>query len=326
MPNVFGAVGTVRNFMSIVKEVDFDAVRGRAETPPSILVCAGDEAHASSIIEQVFGEDGVRYVDTRTQWFDDIDGSKYDLVIVVDAGSDDLVGQVRKAVGLDSARKVLAPRIDGETMSPKETVRTQDAVVGLNPELAPAIGRRFPALQMAAVKAIVDETSKANAQFALVSNIPAVIPIIGGIVAAGADFIVLTKNQVMMVFKIAAVHDRDLGNQFKLMRELAPVVGTGFLWRTVAREAVSFLPLAAGTIPKVAIAYVGTTVMGRAADYFYRFGKKPTTDQLKEFTRKATETVSRLNIGKGDEDSARGKLPDGTKVDAPDGDQDRRSA
>src|SRR5690606_1105070 len=133
---------------------------------------------------------------------------------------------------------------------------------------------------------------KANAQFALVSNVPAVIPIVGNIVAAGADLIVLTKNQVMMVFKIAAAHNRDLNNQMAMMRELAPVVGGGFLWRTVAREAASFLPLAAGTVPKVAIAYVGTVVMGRAADYYYRFGEKPTRQHLREFTRKASDSVS----------------------------------
>jgi uncharacterized protein (DUF697 family) len=310
MPKVFGAVGTVRNFMNVVKEVDFDAVRGRAETPPSILVCATDEALASAFVGQVLGEEAERHVDVRTQWFGDIDGSKYDIVIVLDPGSADLAGEVRKAIGPDAVRKVVAPRVSTDTLSAKEIAAAQDAIVDINPELAPALGRRFPLLQVPAVKAIIDETSKANAQFALVSNIPAVIPIVGGSVAAGADFIVLTKNQVMMVFKIAAVHDRDLGNQFKLMRELAPVVGTGFLWRTIAREAVSFLPLAAGTIPKVAIAYVGTAVMGRAADYFYRFGKKPTSEQLKEFAHRASETVSRLQIGKGDEEARKQEPPE----------------
>lgn len=311
MPNVLGAFGTVRNFMNIVKEVDFDAVRGRAETPPSVIVCASDEPLASSFVRQVFGEDADGKVEVRAQRFGDIDGSKYDIVVVLDPGSEDIAGQVRKAIGAEHARKVLTPRVSADTLSPKEITQAQDAIVALDPDLAPALGRHFPLLQMPAVRAIVDDTSKANAQFALVSNIPAVIPLIGGIVAAGADFIVLTKNQVMMVFKIAAVHDRDLSNQFKLMRELAPVVGTGFLWRTVAREAASFLPLAAGTIPKVAIAYVGTTVMGRAADYFYRFGKKPTGDQLKEFAQKASDTVGRLQIGKGDEEAAHaGDQPD----------------
>jgi uncharacterized protein (DUF697 family) len=295
--------------MNIVKEVDFDAVRGRAETPPSILVCATDQTLASSFIHQVFGEDAERRIDARTQWFGDIDGSKYDLVVVLDPGTDDLAGQVRTAIGPDGTWKIVTPRVTTDTLGPREITQAQDAIVQINPDLAPSLGRHFPLLQLPAVRAIVDDTSKANAQFALISNIPAAIPVIGSLVAAGADFIVLTKNQVMMVFKIAAVHDRDLSNQFLLMRELVPVVGVGFLWRTLAREAVSFLPLAAGTIPKVAIAYVGTAVMGRAADYFYRFGKKPTSDQLKEFARKASETVGRLQIGKEDEEALKSDPP-----------------
>jgi uncharacterized protein (DUF697 family) len=301
MPNVLGAFGTVKNFMNIVKEVDFDEVRGRAETPPSILLCARDASLAETFARQVLGEDALRVVDVRTEWFGDIDGSKYDIVVVLDPEKSGMEREVRNALGTDATRKVVAPPVSTLELSPKEITAAQDAIVGLNLELTPALGRRFPLLQIAAVREIVEDTARANAQFALVSNVPAVIPLVGGLVAAGADFIVLTKNQVMMVFKIAAVHDRDLSNQFKLMRELGPVVGGGFLWRTVAREAVSFLPLAAGTIPKVAIAYVGTMVMGRAADYFYRFGKKPTSEHLKAFTQKASESASRLQIGRQDE-------------------------
>ena len=104
MPKVTGALGTVRNFMSIVKEVDFDEVRGRAETPPSILVCASDEGLAGSFVRQVVGEDAERRVDTRTQWFGDIDGSKYDIVVALDPGSQDIAGQVRQAISVMKKR------------------------------------------------------------------------------------------------------------------------------------------------------------------------------------------------------------------------------
>ena len=62
------------------------------------------------------------------------------------------------------------------------------------------------------------------------------------IVSAGADLVVLTKNQVMMSYKLAAANDRDLEDHAGVLRELVPVVGAGFVWRTVAREATSFLP------------------------------------------------------------------------------------
>jgi uncharacterized protein (DUF697 family) len=146
--------------------------------------------------------------------------------------------------------------------------------------------------------AIVNSTSTANAQFAFVSNIPALIPVVGGLLSAGADTIVLTKNQLMMVYKIAAASGRALDDQHAILREMIPVVGQGFLWRTAAREATTLLPLAAGTIPKVAISFTGTYVLGRAAEVFYRFGKKPTAEQRAEFLSQARELLAKLPFGK----------------------------
>jgi uncharacterized protein (DUF697 family) len=156
---------------------------------------------------------------------------------------------------------------------------------------APALGRALPAFRPAAVKQIIDETAGANAQFSFVSNIPALIPVVGSIAAAGADFIILTKNQVMMLYKLAAVYGRDLHDQRGILKEVLPVVGAGLAWRTVAREAAALLPFAAGTIPKVAIAFFGTIVVGRAADYFYRTGLKPTREQLDQFRWQAAERL-----------------------------------
>ncbi|MDQ4045710.1 MAG: hypothetical protein M3173_09725 [Chloroflexota bacterium] len=309
MPKILGALGTVRGFMNVVKEVDFDEVRSRAETAPRVLVVADENGRAERFVSEVFGDDAMRYVDTRTDRFEDIDASRWDVIVVVDPTGSGIMSKARSAVGNEAKRKLVDSRVSGPGITAEEITTAQDAIVSADTEFAAALGRRFPELQLAAVKAIVDETAKANAQFALVSNAPAIVPFIGGIVAASADLIVLTKNQVMMVYKIAAVHNRALDDQFKLMRELAPVVGGGFLWRTLAREAASFLPLAAGTVPKVAIAYVGTVVMGRAADYYYRFGKKPTREHLREFTRRASETASRLQISRKDEQEAKEAEP-----------------
>lgn len=313
MPNIAGPLNTVRNFMSVVREVDFDEVRSRAETAPRVLVVSEKPDHAGDFITAVFGDDAQRYIDVRSEWFGDIDGTRYDVIVVLDPMGSGVLTQVQQAVGGDSPRKVVSAAMSLPEITAKEIERARDVVVSVDLELAPALGRRFPEIRLASVRAIIDETSKANAQFALVSNVPAVVPVVGNIVAAGADLIVLTKNQVMMVFKIAAAHNRDLNNQMAIMRELAPVVGGGFLWRTVAREAAAFLPLAAGTVPKVAIAYVGTVVMGRAADYYYRFGEKPTRENLRAFTARAWESVLRLRIGKNDVEEVPGPGPEAEK-------------
>jgi uncharacterized protein (DUF697 family) len=165
-----------------------------------------------------------------------------------------------------------------------------------NADRAPAFGRALPAFRPAAAKQVIDETAAANAQFSLVSNIPTILPIVGNIAAAGADFIVLTKNQVMMLYKLAAVYGRDLRDQRGILQDVLPVVGAGLFWRTAARQAATWLPFAAGTIPKLAIAYVGTMAVGRAADFYYRTGLKPTRSQMDQFTRQAVELLRQLDL------------------------------
>jgi uncharacterized protein (DUF697 family) len=163
-------------------------------------------------------------------------------------------------------------------------------------------------MRAAASKAVIDETAMANAQFALVSNIPAIIPVIGGLAAAGADFIVLTKNQVMMVYKLAAIAGRDLDQQVAIIQEIVPVVGVGFAWRSLARGAASMVPFAAGTLPKVGIAFAGTLMMGRAAEFYYRTNRRPTRAQLEGYTRQALAMLGRLPqmIGKRTNDARGG--------------------
>ncbi|MFM9107006.1 MAG: hypothetical protein ACKOWF_09950, partial [Chloroflexota bacterium] len=146
----------------------------------------------------------------------------------------------------------------------------------------------------AAAKVPIDDTAVANAQFALVSNIPAILPIVGGLAAAGADFIVLTKNQVMMIYKLAAIYGRDLHDQTRIIQEIAPVVGVGFAWRTLAREAAGFLPFAAGTVPKVAVAYAGTAVAGRAAEFYYRTNRKPSQEQVRQYAQQARDSMGKF--------------------------------
>jgi hypothetical protein len=78
------------------------------------------------------------------------------------------------------------------------------------------------------------------------------------------------------------------------LKELLPVVGAGFFWRTAAREATSFLPFAAGSIPKVVIAFTGTIAAGWAADFYYRKGRKPSYDQVRQYVREASEAALSL--------------------------------
>ena len=297
-----GAIGTVRSFMNVVKDIDFEEVRDRAERTPRMLIVGRDEALAQEAATQLLGPVDRSGVSVEA-WGDreSLDATRYDVVIVYDPTGEGLFDRVRRAAGSrrDAANVFFLAKEISDGNDPANAVRME--IMDMLPDVAPAFGRHYEEWRPAAVRAIVEQTSRANAQFALVSNIPAVIPLLAGLVAASADLIVLTKNQVMMCYKIAAAHDRGLEDQMAIVRELTPVVGAGFLWRTAAREAASFIPFAAGTIPKVGIAFVGTMTVGKAADYYYRFGKKPSKSQLDQFKEQASALLERLPFMKNEE-------------------------
>src|SRR5207244_2038112 len=98
-----------------------------------------------------------------------------------------------------------------------------------------AMARELPGTREAVAQSLILEAAKANAQFSLVSSLPGSLPIIGTLTALGADTLVLTKNQALLVFKLAAVHGRALDSKAQLAAEIAPVVGAAFVWRRVAR-------------------------------------------------------------------------------------------
>ena len=301
-----GAVDNLRNMVNVLREVSFDDIRDDAHRPPSLVVVGPTEADALRLGELlVGGSAGV----TARDFSAPLAGlEEFEVVIVYDPdGQSERSGFADRLRSLGMAPPVL--RLAGESDRLEARIESLRAdLVRRLPERAPAFGRAYPAMRAAASKAVIDETAMANAQFALVSNIPAIIPVIGGLAAAGADFIVLTKNQVMMVYKLAAIAGRDLDQQVAIIQEIVPVVGVGFAWRSVARGAASMVPFAAGTLPKVGIAFAGTLMMGRAAEFYYRTNRRPTRAQLEGYTRQALAMLGRLPqmIGKRTNDARGG--------------------
>jgi uncharacterized protein (DUF697 family) len=280
-----------------MREMSFEDERAQAERLPRILVMAPTEEIGKRIGNALIGTTESAALSV---WPLDSAGRNtdaYDVVIVNNPDSNATFRKARDKAGSSGYRvfDLALTDVSDESWAPRLRERIAEAL----PDLAPALGRWFPSFRPAATKAVIDETARVNAQFALVSNLPAAIPIVGSIAAAGADFFILTKNQVMMVFKLAAIHGRDLSDHWLIIREMLPVVGAGFLWRSLAREATNFLPLMAGTVPKVAIAFTGTIAAGRAAEFYYRFGKKPSREQLREYYVQASETLKRLQLPLG---------------------------
>jgi uncharacterized protein (DUF697 family) len=164
-----------------------------------------------------------------------------------------------------------------------------------------ALGHRYPTLRRAVADDLIREAARVNGQLALMSSLPAVIPLLGFFVGGMADALLLTKNQAMLVYKLAALHGRDIDDRMGVMREIMPVIGGAFIWRTVARTATGAFGLLGGpaallsALPKAAIGYVGTYVVGEAARYYYERGKEPPPEVLVQFRDEARRLYSELN-------------------------------
>lgn len=292
----FGAFDGVRGMLSVLREVSLDEIREQAETPPRILVVGPTAEAARRLGLALTGAEG-QFSSIYRAANEPLDGlGRLDAAVVWDPERSGVGSRVSTAVQYDSPP---VPIVRFESANPDDERAIEQLrldILRRNGDRVTGFGRALPAFRQAAAKQIIDETSIANAQFSIVSNLPALIPIIGGLAAAGADFIVLTKNQVIMLYKLAAIYGRNLNDQRTILQEVLPVVGAGLVWRTLAREASAVLPFAAGAVPKLAIAYAGTIAVGRAAEYYYRTGLKPTRAQMDEFTAMAMERMRRLNL------------------------------
>lgn len=151
-------------------------------------------------------------------------------------------------------------------------------------ELHLPAARKLAGLRPAYAKSLVNSTSFTNATYSLASGLPEQIPIVS-VPFAAADLLVLTKNQAIMVYRLALAHGAPPDFQARI-REVLPVVGGAFLWRQAARTLIGLIPVW-GLLPKVAIAYAGTYTTGVAAWRWYSNGELMSGDQLKRLTQEA---------------------------------------
>jgi len=140
---------------------------------------------------------------------------------------------------------------------PLPVERIAELVASLAEENGYGLAARLPVLRPAVVEAIVRRFARQNGILGV------------AIFIAGADFPVLTLNQLRMVFRIAAAYGEVIDRE--RIPEILAVVGAGLGFRTVAREALGFVP-GLGWAIKGGIAYVGTKALGKAATAYFEQG------------------------------------------------------
>lgn len=179
------------------------------------------------------------------------------------------------------ARHVLYGPMDDVNFLLKEFA---PAVMDMLPDRLMALGRYFPLFRQPIARKLINDTSISNATYTISTGLAEIVPVLD-IPLNVADLFVLSKAQAFMVYKLGLT--LGLSTEWQdYVTEFGSVLGGGFLWRQLARSLVGLIP-AWGIVPKVAVAYAGTYVVGNAMLQWYLTGKHVTRKQMQELYKQA---------------------------------------
>jgi len=188
-----------------------------------------------------------------------------------------------------------ATRVDPQ--SPGAAATVCGAVLSALPrEARLAAARRLPGLRPWFSARLTSEVSMSNAAFALASGVPSMVPILG-IPISAADTVILTKNQALMVYRLALACGAPPDFRRRMI-EITPVVGGAVVWRQIAGALVGLVP-GYGIVPKTAVAFGGTYVVGLAATRWYETGLLTDAERKRivaEATAKARDTATAMVV------------------------------
>jgi hypothetical protein len=180
---------------------------------------------------------------------------------------------------------VLAPRraLVFHSAEPERLVKS--VVEQFDYNITLPLARTFRPFREPYVEQVIRTVSRDNALFSLATALPDIIPSLIELPWAATEFAsdtaILTANQIKMAFLIAAASDREVGYR-EQKKEIASVIGSAFGWRAIARQLVGKIPLGGGLIPKAAIAYSATKLIGVSLDRLYRIGYGYTREERKD--------------------------------------------
>lgn len=153
------------------------------------------------------------------------------------------------------------------------------AVIELIPDQLLALGRFFPLFRVPIARYMINDTCFTNAAYSLSTGLAEMIPILG-IPVVLTDTVILTKNQLFMVYKLGLTFGFSTRWQ-DYVGEFSSVLGGGFVWRQIARSLIGLIPVW-GIAPKTAIAYAGTYVIGNAVLQWYLTGRHLSKQQMRQ--------------------------------------------
>jgi len=284
-------VGGVKGFWDTIKSVSVAEIAREANRPLSVAV-VGDPKRRAEAVEALFAAPSA--------------GEPAELAparalpepsFVQEFDSTAEAGAFPRQPGIfDFVIDIGGGRIDAPEGTPIYSVAelggwesTLERILEDRPELALALARNFPVFRRRVSQALIAQTAAVNAQFALVTGITQAIPLTAILLPVNSlsDIVILTKNQVMLALRLAAVYGLPVDYKSR-MKELAPILANAFGWRAVARELVGAVP-GVGFIARAMIAYAGTVTVGKAAQLYYETGETATKSQLQRLYQEAFE-------------------------------------
>ncbi|HSQ16700.1 MAG TPA: hypothetical protein VLM83_03290, partial [Anaerolineales bacterium] len=158
------------------------------------------------------------------------------------------------------------------------------AILELLPDQHLALGRQFPLFRLPVARQMISETCFSNTAYAVSTGLAEIVPVLD-LPLNVTDMIILTKSQAFLAYKLGLALGFSTRWQ-DYIAEFGSVIGGGFVWRQLARSLVGLIPVW-GIIPKVAVSYAGTYVVGNTILQWYLTGRHLTPRQIGQLYRQA---------------------------------------
>ena len=306
---------------STLTEVDVGEIRQQVEQPLRMVVLSTDAGAAEWLVETLLANPFQPTSTPRSQaiWVlnlpatgpDLAEAARADLALVLApvGNTTEAEGAFRKLRTLRANQTVIIVHLldegtptgplswQGQWRGAVEAVVQRSAPAPLAADLIPALvnalpeqhvrlAHYLPALRPAVVEGLIRDTCRANATYAGTTGVAEIMPVLS-IPLNVADIVILTKNQVLLTYKVA-LSLGEVGTLQEIAGPVGVVLGSGFVWRQMARTLVGFVPVI-GVVPKVAVAYAGTYVIGQAVFAWYARGQKLEGEQLRALYAEAIQ-------------------------------------
>lgn len=271
-------IGVVGHVWSAVKELNPESVKREINQVFSIAVI-GDDAQTAIIVSGLTEGADQSNVEGLISTFKQ--GETYDIVICA-------VQCTPSVTHVDDFRLFLW-NWDNPEITINEIISE-----GKLSYLHTALANRFPRVAKVLTPRIIRDTSVENAIFVASTAVGTIIPSplspLISVAEAAGDLVVLSANQVRMLFKLAAANARPVGYK-ELWPQVGSIIAAAFGWRAIARELVGLIPMGGGILAKATVAYAGTWTIGQGIIYYFATGRKMTGEEMRKLFENSLESA-----------------------------------